>query len=118
MTGHYFKEIDEELWEDENSNTEYFYSCIRIKYGDHYQDIAIDSSTLSIHFKNMIDTDGKKIFASLSEDGMGGDILYRDSATPKYMPYLRKDTMTIDDMPTNTAGLIDTKEWKITGIQK
>lgn len=35
----------------------------------------IDPSTLSIHFPNMIDKNGKKIFASLGEDGVGGDIL-------------------------------------------
>ena len=33
----------------------------------------IDTSTLSIHFQNMLDKNGKKIFASLSEDGVGGD---------------------------------------------
>jgi len=34
---------------------------------------AIDPSTLAIHFSNMIDKNGKKIFASLSKDGVGGD---------------------------------------------
>ena len=35
----------------------------------------IDPKTLAIHFPNsMIDKNGKKIFASLSEDGVGGDI--------------------------------------------
>lgn len=32
--------------------------------------------TLSINFPNMIDSQGNKIFASLSEDGKGGDILF------------------------------------------
>ena len=36
---------------------------------------AIDITTLAIHFPNMIDKNGKKIFASLSEDGVGGDII-------------------------------------------
>lgn len=35
--------------------------------------VCIDPTTLSIHFPNMIDKNGKKIFASLSEDGKGGD---------------------------------------------
>lgn len=35
----------------------------------------IDPSTLSIHFLDMLDNEGNKIFASLSEDGKGGDIL-------------------------------------------
>jgi len=34
----------------------------------------IDPSTLAIHFPSMIDSEGTKIFASLSEDGKGGDI--------------------------------------------
>ena len=36
----------------------------------------IDVSTLSIHFPDMLDSQGNKIFASLSEDGKGGDICY------------------------------------------
>lgn len=36
--------------------------------------IEIDPSTLAIHFPDMIDSEGTKIFASLSEDGKGGDI--------------------------------------------
>ena len=34
----------------------------------------IDISTLSIHFLTMLDSQGNKIFASLQEDGKGGDI--------------------------------------------
>ena len=33
----------------------------------------IDTTTLSIHFPNMLDSQGNKIFASLQEDGKGGD---------------------------------------------
>ena len=32
--------------------------------------------TLSINFPNMLDVKGDKIFASLNEDGKGGDILF------------------------------------------
>ena len=35
----------------------------------------IDPTTLSIHFPDMIDSQGNKIFASLQEYGKGGDIL-------------------------------------------
>lgn len=35
----------------------------------------IDPTTLAIHFKDMADSEGNKIFASLSEKGKGGDIL-------------------------------------------
>ncbi|OCL81817.1 hypothetical protein [Arcobacter porcinus] len=39
---------------------------------------AIDPSTLSIHFPNMLDKEGNKIFASLQEDGKGGDKFIED----------------------------------------
>ena len=35
----------------------------------------IDPATLSIHFPDMLDNQGNKIFASLQEDGKGGDIV-------------------------------------------
>ena len=41
----------------------------------------IDPTTLSIHFPDMLDSQGNKIFASLSEDGKGGDIIHRDGMT-------------------------------------
>lgn len=42
----------------------------------------IDKSTLAIHFPDMLDSQGNKIFASLSEDGKGGDkFLYFDNET-------------------------------------
>ncbi len=38
----------------------------------------IDPATLAIHFPDMLDSQGNKIFASLSEDGKGGDIMKDD----------------------------------------
>ena len=38
----------------------------------------IDETTLAIHFPNILDSQGNKIFASLSEDGKGGDIVTLD----------------------------------------
>ena len=38
----------------------------------------IDKSTLAIHFPDMLDSQGNKIFASLQEDGKGGDIVKDD----------------------------------------
>ena len=38
----------------------------------------IDQTTLAIHFPDMLDSQGNKIFASLSEDGKGGDIMKDD----------------------------------------
>jgi hypothetical protein len=48
---------------------------------------VIDISTLSIHFPDMIDSQGNKIFASLSEDGKGGDIILE--------PYLETERETV-----------------------
>ena len=41
-------------------------------------DYIIDIDTLSINIEDMIDSQGNKIFASLSEDGKGGDIMKDD----------------------------------------
>ena len=38
----------------------------------------IEPTTLAIHFPDMLDSGGNKIFASLSEDGKGGDIMKDD----------------------------------------
>ena len=47
----------------------------------------IDPSTLAIHFPDMIDSEGTKIFASLSEDGKGGSIFY--NSYNKYNMYVK-----------------------------
>jgi len=49
-------------------------------------DFEIDQKTLSIHFPNMIDKNGKRIFASLSEDGVGGDLCINPSWQGKDNP--------------------------------
>lgn len=46
------------------------YLSITNQDGEH----RIDTTTLSIHFPDMMDSQGNKIFASLQEDGKGGDI--------------------------------------------
>ena len=38
----------------------------------------IDPTTLAIHFPDMLDSQGNKIFGSLSENGKGGDIMKDD----------------------------------------
>lgn len=43
----------------------------------------IDPATLAIHFPDMLDSQGNKIFASLSEDGKGGDKLKYSRMTNK-----------------------------------
>ena len=39
----------------------------------------IDQTTLAIHFPDMLDNHGNKIFASLSEDGKGGDCVFMEN---------------------------------------
>lgn len=43
------------------------------KKGGVFEPHYIDKSTLAIHFEDMLDNEGKKIFVSLSEGGRGGD---------------------------------------------
>ena len=38
----------------------------------------INTATLAIHFPDMLDSQGNEIFASLQEDGKGGDIMQDD----------------------------------------
>ena len=45
----------------------------------------IDPSTLAIHFSDMLDNQGNKIFASLNENGKGGDILYYEDDCQPYI---------------------------------
>ena len=69
--------------------------------------IQIDISTLSIHFPDMLDSEGNKIFASLSEDGKGGDIIESD-----YGDYAKAFTVQLKHnycIPLN--------EFKVIGIQ-
>ena len=53
--------------------------------------VQIDPLTLAVHFKDMLDSEGTKIFASLSDNGKGGDIVefehirYLEDDEPSYM---------------------------------
>ena len=73
----------------------------------------IDPTTLAIHFPDMLDSQGNKIFASLSEDGKGGDILGISGRT---------ETLFINEsvIQTYTFKWDDLKDFKkiIIGIQE
>ena len=67
------KKIDSDEWVEgyvviSGENDIDYYICPFLGYQE-----QIDPNTLAIHFPNMIDKNGKKIFASLNEDGVGGD---------------------------------------------
>ena len=58
--------------------------------------------TLSINFPNMLDSQGNKIFASLPEDGKGGDILFD-------MEY--EYTLSFDGLKFKLQGLFSQSEY-------
>ena len=71
---------------EKNSNNyvigyEYYNHIEDEYYITHYvsgSNYKVDRTTRSINIEDMIDSQGNKIFASLSEDGKGGDIMKDD----------------------------------------
>lgn len=43
--------------------------------------VQINETTIAIHFPDMLDSEGTRIFASLSEDGRGGSIINDETET-------------------------------------
>lgn len=85
----------------------------------------IDQSTLSINFEDMIDSEGTKIFASINEDGKGGDnldvldceaCLYVASYISSYRGFCVKNVNPKDDEWEYDS--FDSCDVKVTGIQK
>lgn len=69
-------------WDGE-TRTEYYITYESLEW-------EIDPTTLAIHFPDMLDSQGNKIFASLSEDGKGGDIIrseFNHNCIVKYREY-------------------------------
>ncbi len=85
--------------------------------------IRIDPTTLAINLSDMLDSQGNKIFASLSEDGKGGDKLiedgkYEDDFNPIFEPYFRKSSFSIEDLPRMPNGQYKLNNYKVIGIQQ
>ena len=76
--------------------------------------IEIDHQTLSISFSDMLDSKGNKIFASLQEDGKGGDIMQDDEyfGIAKY-----KDCQFVVEYE-DCIDNIDNGNFEVIGIQK
>ena len=74
----------------------------------------IDPTTLAIHFPDMLDSQGNKIFASLSEDGKGGDIMKDDDyyGIAKY-----KDSRFVCEYE-NVEECLYEENFEVIGIQK
>ena len=75
---------------------------------------VVDISTLSIHFPDMIDSQRNKIFASLQEDGKGGDIMQDDEyfGIAKY-----KDCQIVVEYE-DCIDNIDNGNFEVIGIQQ
>ena len=72
----------------------------------------IDISTLSIHFPDMLDSQGNKIFASLQEDGKGGDLIDNFNFQEKYRiqtAIYKYNCFHLMDKDNDTYSLIECK---------
>ena len=80
--------------------------------------IEIDPTTLSIHFPDMIDNQGNKIFASLSAIGKGGDLYIEEDNEG----YIVEDENEINTFIFSSDGTIPYYESyntkKVIGIQE
>lgn len=78
----------------------------------------IDLTTLAIHFPDMLDSQGNKIFASLSATGKGGDVITYDEdiriiAIYKNGTFIFKDSMNLAIVPSSRY-----LRTKVIGIQQ
>lgn len=99
--------------------------------GNNYK---VDKSTRSINFDDMLDSNGNKIFASLQEDGKGGDIMLREYENwygnnyPKKIYIEKEELITYFDdglkfiekinKKQSVFGLTTAKKFKVIGIQE
>jgi len=77
--------------------------------------VECDESTRSIHLSDMIDSEGTKIFASISEDGKGGDIFTADIMHGNYVMDKIQETAMIPFRGWKDSTL---DAIKVTGIQE
>jgi len=88
----------------------------------------IDTTTLAIHFPDMLDSEDNKIFASLNEDGRGGDFGSCESGIKHLLIF---DGFKVVGINTDFHGafkgtkhnninkdFIKNTQWKVVGIQK
>lgn len=75
----------------------------------------IDIATLAIHFTDMLDSNGNKIFASLQEDGKGGDIIQIDNTEFTRFAIYKNGKFTLEE---NIDIINKYLIFKIIGIQE
>ena len=86
----------------------------------------IDLLTLAIHFPDMIDSEGTKIFASLSKDGKGGDMainlsvfeMIKDVEKSSYPLLYSHGVFASSIFIANRIGTKGMKKMKVVGIQQ
>ena len=100
-----------------------FFMCMGNERGhyihgeDGYQ-YDIKLSTLAIHHKDMIDSEGAKIFASLSEDSKGGDTIVSEQGHEFVYKY-RNNKFVLWNEQLGHYDMSETKNYfKVTGIQR
>jgi len=84
----------------------------------------IDPTTLAIHFKGMLDSEGNKIFASLSKDSKSGDIICNIKAPNNFGEMkvffnIHRNAVCYDESGGELQYLVDyeLKNYKIIGIK-
>lgn len=102
----------------EDSERKPFKYYMQLHKGYFNANVEIDPSTLAIHFPDMIDSEGTKIFASLSKDGKGGDNVtydwWDDGFQKSTLRYKKGCIFTIDTLEVQ----YDEAIFKVTGIQQ
>ena len=108
---------------EKNSNNyvigyEYYNHIEDEYYITHYvsgSNYKVDRTTRSINIEDMLDSQGNKIFASLQEDGKGGDIVtILDTTFKAAYKYLKGKFLLDNGMDTFNPYL----KYKIIGIQQ
>ena len=82
----------------------------------------VDPTTLAIHFPDMLNSEGNKIFASLSKDGKGGDMFILGDERLKYIAMIHNNQLMAKQQNTYGSligqGYAPTNKWKVIGIQQ
>lgn len=81
--------------------------------GNNYK---IDRSTRSINFEDMLDSQGNKIFASLQEDGKGGDICRIESEMENYVAEFTKEGLKFYEYLDN-GKIVNSSYYKVFSIR-
>ena len=76
----------------------------------------IDTTTLSIQLPDMIDSQENRVFASLNEDGKGGDILRHEDSGRTFIAKYNLGKIMLDHLEYHLVK--DMCKLKVIGIQK